>query len=144
MDLTTGFLLYAVAFRLAIIAVGLASIALGYKLFAQGVMGGGRTDAEAQLGDIKLTVKNAAPGTCFALFGVAIIVAMLIQGSPELTLQSVEKVADLEQDQASGSLDEVAAVARAYELVLKSGLQLYRNRQPFTESARFIERIASN
>jgi tetratricopeptide (TPR) repeat protein len=101
MDLATGFLLYALAFRLAIIAVGVFSIALGYKLFVRGVMGGDRTDAEAQLGEIKLTVRNAAPGTCFALFGVVIIVAMQIQGSPELTLKTAEKVANLEKNQGN-------------------------------------------
>lgn len=121
MELATAFLLYAVAFRLAIIAAGILSIVLGYKLFVQGVMGDGRTDADAQLGEIKLTVRNAAPGTCFALFGVVIIVAMLIQGGPELTLKMAQKVANLERSKASETSAGTMAAMREFEIALKGG-----------------------
>lgn len=84
MDATTAFLIYASLFRLAVIAAGVISIILGFRLFVRGVMPEGATDAEAQAGDIKLTVKNAAPGTCFAMFGALIIVVMVWQGIPEL------------------------------------------------------------
>jgi tetratricopeptide (TPR) repeat protein len=120
MDLTTGFLLYAAAFRLAIIGAGVVSIVLGYKLFVQGVIRGGRTDAEAQLGDIRLSVRNAAPGTCFALFGVVIIVIMFIQGSPELTLRTAGDAVNIEK----GAITETAAQASRHlwqEIGLKGG-----------------------
>jgi hypothetical protein len=84
MDLAAGFLIYATLFRLAIIAAGVFAIVLGYKLFVRGVMPEGRTEGELDAGQIRLTVKNAAPGTCFALFGAAMVGVMLIQGNPEL------------------------------------------------------------
>ena len=36
-------------------------------------------------------VKSAAPGTCFALFGAGLVVAMLVTGNPELALRSAER-----------------------------------------------------
>jgi hypothetical protein len=84
MDLTAEFLIYATLFRLAIIGAGVFAIVLGYKLFVRGVMPDGRTAGELDAGQIRLTVKNAAPGTCFALFGAAMVSVMLIQGNPEL------------------------------------------------------------
>ena len=39
----------------------------------------------------QLTVKNAAPGTAFALFGAILIIVMLIQSSPSVTLQTLTK-----------------------------------------------------
>lgn len=84
MDSLVGFYIYAATFRLAIIAAGIVSIVLGYKLFVLGVMGGEKTRIDAQAGEIKLTLDNAGPGLGFALFGVLIIVVMLFQGNPEL------------------------------------------------------------
>jgi hypothetical protein len=84
MDLTAEFLIYTTLFRLAIIGAGVFAIVLGYKLFVRGVMPEGRTEGELDAGEIKLTVKNAAPGTCFALFGAVMVSVMLIQGNPEL------------------------------------------------------------
>ena len=84
MDLTAEFLIYATLFRLAIIGAGVFAIVLGYKLFVRGVMPEGRTEGELDAGQIRLTVKNAAPGTCFALFGAAMVSVMVIQGNPEL------------------------------------------------------------
>jgi hypothetical protein len=84
MDLTAEFLIYATLFRLAIIGAGVFAIVLGYKLFVRGVMPDGRTEGELHAGEIRLTVKNAAPGTCFALFGATMVSVMLIQGNPEL------------------------------------------------------------
>lgn len=92
MDPTTGFLVYAALFRLAIIGAGITAIVLGYHLFVRGVMPTQGTDVEAQTGDIKLTFKNAAPGTCFALLGIAVIAVMLIQGNPELVVRDLNKV----------------------------------------------------
>lgn len=101
MDLAADFLAYAAAFRLAVIAAGVVAIVLGYKLFVKGVMPEGRTSASAGLGDVQLSVRNAAPGTCFALFGAAIIVFMLAQGGPELSLDTPSGPR-LAPDQASG------------------------------------------
>lgn len=103
MTLLTGFLLYAALFRVAVIVAGVVSIFLGYRLLVRGVMPGGRTEAGAEVGGIKLTVKNAAPGTCFALFGVVIIIAMLVQGSPELVL---EELASKAEELGSGEIPD--------------------------------------
>lgn len=87
-DIILGFLIYAVLFRLAVIAAGSASIILGYKLFVRGVMGGEKgTNINAQAGQIKLTLANAGPGLGFALFGAFIIGIMVIQSNPELFLK---------------------------------------------------------
>jgi len=82
-----AFLLYAGIFRLAIVATGALAIWLGFRLFATlasaPAAGAGETDAHAQVGDVRFGIKRAAPGTCFALFGAALISVMLVQGPPE-------------------------------------------------------------
>ncbi|MCI5131714.1 MAG: hypothetical protein D3904_09350, partial [Candidatus Electrothrix sp. EH2] len=83
MDSLVGFFIYATIFRLAIIAAGIVSIVLGYKLFVLGVIGGEKTRINAQAGQIRLTLANAGPGLGFALLGVFAILVMLIQGNPE-------------------------------------------------------------
>ncbi len=135
MDVTTGFLIYAALFRLAVIAAGVAIIALGYRLFARGVMPEGGTHAEARAGDIRLTLKNAAPGTVFALFGAAIIVVMLIQGSPELLIEDVSQLSASASEkpgedavkrrvQLKGPWDEAQAEARdRYNAAFQQGLR---------------------
>ena len=85
------FLLYAAVFRLAIIATGTICIVLGYRLFAARFQFGGERPKDATFGaklaGLTVTLKNAAPGAFFALFGVIVISVMLAQGNPELTLR---------------------------------------------------------
>ncbi len=91
MSLFSGFFLYAAVFRLAVIAAGTASIVLGYRLFTGGIgtesanHEGATFDAKAA--GLTFALKNAAPGTFFALFGVIIISVMVVQGNPELTMK---------------------------------------------------------
>lgn len=91
MEIPLAFILYVTLFRLAIIAAGVISIFLGYRLFCRGVWpeakGRDGTAVEAKLGGSSFTLKNAAPGTCFALFGVLIISLTFVKGSPEFTLE---------------------------------------------------------
>jgi tetratricopeptide (TPR) repeat protein len=100
MTLTSAFILYLALFRLAIISAGVVSIVLGYRLFVRGVWpevkNSGETSIDAEVAGSRFTVKNAAPGTCFALFGVIIISVMFGAGSPELTLNLVEEAAAME------------------------------------------------
>ena len=100
MTVTSAFILYLVLFRLAIIAAGVVSIVLGYRLFVRGVWPEAKTSQgtsiDAEVAGSRFTVKNAAPGTCFALFGVIIIGLMFGAGSPELTLDLVEQAAQTE------------------------------------------------
>jgi hypothetical protein len=87
MELETGYLLY----RLAVVAAGMVSIVLGYRLFLTGVggeAGGSAASAEAKTRIFHFSIKNAAPGTCFALFGAGLIVAMVIDAQAPLSVQS--------------------------------------------------------
>ena len=91
MSLFSAFFLYAIVFRLAVIAAGTVSIVLGYRLFTRGIQTGPANSADAtfnaKVAGQEFALKNAAPGTFFALFGVIIISIMVIQGLPRLTLK---------------------------------------------------------
>ena len=100
MELSTGFLIYAAVFRLAVIAVGIVAIVLGYFLFVRVSSSRSRTEAGLEIAEFKLNLKNAAPGTCFAAFGAGIILAMLIEGSPSLTMETAQNVAAAERSAA--------------------------------------------
>ena len=50
---------------------------------------------EASVAGSSFTLKNAAPGTCFALFGVLIIAVMFAAGSPQLTLHTIAEASGL-------------------------------------------------
>ena len=112
-----GFLIYAVLFRLAVIAAGMVAVVLGYKLFVRGVMGGeGGAKINAEAGQIKLTLDNAGPGLGFALFGAFIIGIMLSQGNPQLALNDI-KLLIKDSQQLDGSLSE----AQIGGILLKGG-----------------------
>lgn len=78
-----AFIIYAALFRLSVIAAGTACVYMGYRLFVLGVMPRDGSQIDAQAGEIRLSLKNAAPGTIFALFGAVIIGLMLWQGNPQ-------------------------------------------------------------
>ena len=81
-----NFLIYAAVFRLSVMLVGILSIYFGYRLFVLGVMPREGTNIEAASNEMNLTIKNAAPGTIFALFGVFVIGLMVVQGNPEYSV----------------------------------------------------------
>ncbi len=58
MTVTTGFLIYATLFRLAVLGVGALAVWLGYRLFVQDPIGGGskggETSASAEGGGFNL------------------------------------------------------------------------------------------
>jgi len=86
-DLAYAAIIYLASFRLAIIAVGGLSIVLGYQLFAKGLFPeqtANSTTFQAELGKTKFSLKNAAPGTFFALFGVTLISMMLVNAPAEV------------------------------------------------------------
>jgi hypothetical protein len=93
MSLISDFFLYATIFWLAIIAVGMLSVVLGYRLFTAGT-----SSKEAAIGaktvGLEFILKNSAPGTFFALFGVIIISVMLVEGNPELVLKSLSHTSE--------------------------------------------------
>jgi tetratricopeptide (TPR) repeat protein len=91
MTIASGFLIYATLFRLAVIGVGALAIYLGYRLFTIGLdepakLSTAEARAKMDALEVRFLVRNAAPGTVFALFGAVIIAVMLNQGSPELII----------------------------------------------------------
>jgi hypothetical protein len=98
-------LLYLLLFRVAIIGAAVVSVVLGYKLFCRGIgIGAGAgsgSSIESSMVGAKLSVKNAAPGTAFALFGAILIVVMLIQSSPSVTWESMSKWRPSSEEQGS-------------------------------------------
>ncbi|XCN71266.1 MAG: tetratricopeptide repeat protein [Candidatus Electrothrix aestuarii] len=77
------FYIYAAIYKLAVIGAGFGCVVMGYRLFVLGVMPQSGSDIDVQYRETRLTAKNAAPGTIFAFVGLAMILAMLIQGVPE-------------------------------------------------------------
>jgi hypothetical protein len=96
MDNQIIFIVYLTVFRLAIVAAGITSIFLGYKLFVRGVFPGDGTSTKdgqsvaAEFAGAKFTLRNAAPGTCFALFGAIVIMVMFLTGGPQGTFEVPE------------------------------------------------------
>lgn len=68
-----------ILFRLVTVLSGLAVVYLGYMLFKIGVFAE-PTEIDAKWGDKNLLLKQAAPGTCFALFGAAVIITSIWRG----------------------------------------------------------------
>ncbi len=90
MDILYIFIIYAIFFRIAIIIAGVVIIVLGYRLFCKGIWPDNNASVNAKVGISCFTLKNAAPGTLFALFGVSIIITMLVNGSPEMVLKTLK------------------------------------------------------
>ncbi len=118
MSIESTFVLYLILFRLAIITAGVISIVLGYRLFCRGVWpdaGPGKgTSVDAKIAGSRFTLKNAAPGTCFAMFGVLIISIMFASGGPELTLNMLKGIAQ------TGTSMEDSTRTEKFSLKLKS------------------------
>ncbi|MCH8330264.1 MAG: hypothetical protein IH946_02615 [Bacteroidetes bacterium] len=79
METETSIILSLTIYKIISLIVGLTSIYLGYKLFVLGVWGQAG-DMNAKFGDNTLILKNAAPGTFFALFGAIIISFTIFKG----------------------------------------------------------------
>ncbi|MCI5119643.1 MAG: hypothetical protein D3908_00290 [Candidatus Electrothrix sp. AUS4] len=132
MDSLIGFYIYAAIFRLAIIAAGIVSIVLGYKLFVHNAGSENRTDVGAQADRFKIIVRNAAPGTVFAAFGAIIIAVMLSQGNPEIVLKDVETVMKDSQGNSQSEVHIGSALLKGRD-DHKSGEELQRFDQAYNE-----------
>ena len=75
----TQAILVTSGFRCIALVVGLAFGYFGYKLFAMGVFQKAG-ELKTVWGDRRLVLKQAAPGTFFALFGTVVVTVTLIQG----------------------------------------------------------------
>jgi hypothetical protein len=83
MSMEVAFILYALVFRLAIIAVGFSLIYFGYRLFAkQGELL--KTSIEASIPAAKIRITNTTSGTAFAVIGCVLLAVMIAKGEPEL------------------------------------------------------------
>jgi tetratricopeptide (TPR) repeat protein len=124
MNLTSQFLIYVTAFRLAIIGAGVVSMFLGYRLFVRGIyqQGGGESSIEFKAAGSGFTLRNAAPGTCFGIFGVALISAMLVQGNPQLTYEMIQKAAGADAPTTSAKLELRGAETQgAFDALVEKG-----------------------
>lgn len=131
-----AFIIYLILFRLAIISAGVISIILGYRLFLKGVgwdnNNTNNTSVEAEIGMNKFSMRNAAPGTCFALFGVFIIISMFVSGGPELTLKQIDKFRQ-DSSKTNSKIDEsswelsMKGITDPIELTYKTGLAFEMN-----------------
>jgi hypothetical protein len=79
MNFETAAIIGYTAFKLASLTVGLSAVFMGYRLFQQGFWGH-PTELAANMGENKVLMKGAAPGTFFALFGTAVVVTALVKG----------------------------------------------------------------
>ncbi|WP_455203517.1 tetratricopeptide repeat protein, partial [Kaarinaea lacus] len=143
MDTTTAFILYITLFRLSIIIAGITCIVLGYRLFARGVFPAsyGKLSGEdviAEIGGAKLTLRNAAPGSSFALFGVIIIIAMFVTGAPEVTMEMLNEGDIRATFRGEQSVDSVTALSRSGLDHLQHG----SNQLALTDAHTAIQKLA--
>jgi len=112
---------YLLTYRLAILILGGMSIYLGYRLFVESFNQTNNSEAElsAKFGDATLTLKNAAPGIFFAIFGAAITIIILM-GSPPEFIHSV--VRDKNNGQVSKTL-----IGRGGKLHADTNLEMSSN-----------------
>ena len=79
MPVETQIIVSVTAYKIASLLVGAAFSYMGYRLFVSGLWGDAGTFI-AQDTNNKLVLKNAAPGTFFALFGTIIVLVTLAKG----------------------------------------------------------------
>jgi hypothetical protein len=83
MSTEIAFILYALVFRLAIIAVGFSLMYFGYRLFwKQGELL--NTSIEASIPAAKIRITNTTSGTAFAAIGCVLLAVMIAKGEPEM------------------------------------------------------------
>lgn len=78
-DLEVWAMSIVAAYKAASLLVGLLFGYMGYRLFMAGIERPAG-DLEASSGSRMIKMSRAAPGTFFALFGAAVIVATIFQG----------------------------------------------------------------
>jgi tetratricopeptide (TPR) repeat protein len=130
------FLLYALLFRAGIIAAGLYAMRLGQVLLREaqvraGSPAEGQSSVEAVIPGVRFSLKNVTAGSIFALFGAVLIVAMVLQGNPEKTVQTQKPSGEVVQTETlrGGANDSI-------ESVIESGKDAERSRA-LPEAERF-------
>lgn len=135
----TAHIIYATLFRLSIIAVGFGCIVMGYRLFVLGVMQMKGSDFDAQAGEVKLSLKNAAPGTTFAALGIIMIIVMLMKGIPEIKVSELPTKEGLHREVSlrSNGQNILIAITRGgeYEQVGRLDEAIKAYAEPLKDSA---------
>lgn len=111
MQTSTEIILALTLYKIVSITAGTIFAYMGYRLFMVGVWGSSG-DIEAKFRENKLIVKQAAPGTFFALFGTIVVAVALFKG--------------LELNDRGGSKSTVSA----FEVIKEQGNDL-PNEPPF-------------
>ncbi len=125
MSLASQFLVYVTAFRLAIITAGIVALILGYRLFIRGIYpaGAGDSTIDFKAAGSGFSLKNVAPGSCFGIFGVALITVMLIQGNPQFTYEMMQKTATTDAPAMSAKLEmRGAETPDAFSALVQKGM----------------------
>ena len=144
------FLIYLGLYRLGIVAAGVAGMWLGYLLFRRGLAAGGtttdgETTLEADIGGNTLSLKGAAPGIFFALFGAGLIVAMVVTGAPGVTLSNLQQAAGADSTLVGngGGSTEVSLVLRSQQVTAIRTIdrELTANRIDYEQAYRRLSRI---
>ncbi len=96
---------------------------LGYRLFVRGIYpcGDRESSIDFKAAGTGFTLKNAAPGSGFGIFGVVLITVMLIQGNPQFTYEMMQKAAGGGDDAATTSAEAGDAGHRRAGCVRRTG-----------------------
>lgn len=79
MNLSAHIIYSLISYKLASLIVGSVFAYMGYRLFMSGIWGHAG-QMETAFGNTKVVLKEAAPGTFFAIFGALIIAITLYKG----------------------------------------------------------------
>ncbi len=119
MSIVDATLIYLLVSRLMIATTGTVSMVLGYRLLCRDIgvtKGSGHGSAiVSSVAGAKVSVKNAAPGTVFALFGAFLLVVMLIQSSPSVTVEMISKW------KTSADAQQIGEDTQAGRLIMRGG-----------------------
>lgn len=98
-DIINNYMIYTLIFRLAVVAVGLVSIVLGYKLFTHesGFSKSSNQEFSASSGNAKLSLKGVGSGSLFSLFGIGLICTMVVTHRPEFVLEEIKNQSQPEE-----------------------------------------------
>jgi len=140
MDFNTYFLVYLILYRLSVITAGIVCVTLGYRMFCKGLWPdskSGGNELTAEIGGMKFFLKNGAPGTFFALFGIIIISAMIITGAPEYTRHILNKSIS----EKSGEQDKQSKPEKTGEKsVVEEKIMLKGDSYNSSDYSRFMEK----
>lgn len=122
---------YLLLFRLGVLFIGGLSIYFGYRLFIQPLWTDKNqtTEVEAKFGKQVLILRNIAPGLFFVFFGMVMVVFVLANATPEITLEQ-ERTAQGEESTvvAMRGADEAlpAVLAETHKAFLDNQQQAQR------------------